>query len=400
MPHTTRYLVGAASASLVAALLPAALLAGEAHATSVGGALTQPPAALGPAGQPRGTARSLTSVSADSVDDRWAIGRFDVPGATHTWIERFDGTHWTHVPSPNTSHRDTQLNGVYAAASDDVWAVGLYDDQGPSLGQALIMHWDGQAWTQTDIEEPGSYSTLEAVSGSGPNDIYAVGQVYDGRDRALVMHFDGTSWKRMNVPLAPSEALAGARAVTVLSPTNIWSVGYADYGQQSYLPYVAHYDGSGWTFPSLPSMPEEAYLFGVSGSGPNDVWAVGRWFQTYPYSKTFAFHWNGHAWSQVSTPNGAGSSNSLDDVATLSPTNAWAVGWAGLGRSSQTLITHWDGTAWTQVSSPNANLRHNALYSVAAVSGTDISAVGGSFIHHKGRSLLEQWDGTDWTLAD
>ena len=43
----------------------------------------------------------------------------------------------------------------------------------------------------------------------------------------------------------------------------------------------------------------------------------------------------------------------LEGVAALAADDAWAVGWYGQGAPSRTLIEHWDGTAWSIVSSPN-----------------------------------------------
>jgi hypothetical protein len=52
-------------------------------------------------------------------------------------------------------------------------------------------------------------------------------------------------------------------------------------------------------------------------------------------------HWNGTQWCRVPIPE-PGTSDGLTGVATVSATDAWAVGSYG---TFKTLILHWDGTA-------------------------------------------------------
>jgi photosystem II stability/assembly factor-like uncharacterized protein len=69
------------------------------------------------------------------------------------------------------------LYDVWASSPEDVFVVG---------SQGLILHFDGQGWTQQRL--PSSGESLRAVHGSGPDDIWAVG------DQGALVHFDGASW--------------------------------------------------------------------------------------------------------------------------------------------------------------------------------------------------------------
>src|SRR5947209_4390667 len=53
-------------------------------------------------------------------------------------------------------------------------------------------------------------------------------------------------------------------------------------------------------------------------------------------------------WGLVSIPS-PGQFNYLFDVAALSASDAWAVGFADAGLSDFTLTEHWDGQVWTVV---------------------------------------------------
>jgi hypothetical protein len=82
----------------------------------------------------------------------------------------------------------------------------------------------------------------------------------------------------------------------------------------------------------------------ISGS---NAWAVGMTLPSTcnPECKTLILHWNGTAWSPVPSPNpSAGYLNDLFSVVAICPHNAWAVGTTDY---AQTLITHWNGKTWS-----------------------------------------------------
>jgi hypothetical protein len=92
-------------------------------------------------------------------------------------------------------------------------------------------------------------------------------------------------------------------------------------------------------------------LYSVSGTGPNDVWAVGNaGHGLYGRGDALTQHWDGTAWSIVRTPLPShGAAHVLASVSAVSPTDAWAVGNVGDGEIGVHIILHWDGVVWTQV---------------------------------------------------
>jgi hypothetical protein len=181
--------------------------------------------------------------------------------------------------------------------------------------------------------------------------------------------------------------------VAALSATDAWAVGLHPGA------FIAHWDGTSWT-QSFTS--NNGFFFGVGAGAPDDVWAAGgtNWF----HAKTMIDHWNGTAWTRVPTPSPAPASY-FRGVAATSATDAWAVGLTGSSPGStattrsKTLIEHWNGTAWTRVSSPSPR-RISVLDGVAATSPTDAWAVGwterNATPRHL-RALILHWDGTSWT---
>src|SRR5205823_6086798 len=131
----------------------------------------------------------------------------------------------------------------------------------------------------------------------------------------------------------------------------------------------------------------------------NDVWAVGQYSNSSSSSQTLTMHWNGTAWSVVSSPSPGIYDNELRDVTAVASNDVWAVGDNGYG-IYQTLIEHWNGSAWAVVPSPNVGTTSNYLYGVAAVSANDVWAVGyyGNFasLH---QTLIEHWNGSTWSIS-
>jgi hypothetical protein len=77
--------------------------------------------------------------------------------------------------------------------------------------------------------------------------------------------------------------------------------------------------------PSPDVNQENNYLFSVDGTSSTDAWAVG-FFDTGFELRTMTQHWDGTAWTIVSSPNASTVIDEPSDVAAISPTDTWAVG--------------------------------------------------------------------------
>ena len=202
------------------------------------------------------------------------------------------------------------------------------------------------------------------------------------------------SWKVVAGPANPAPYSAALTSVAAVSPTDVWTVGYDISG---------HWDGASWTVapPARPGNPAD--LRSVAAVSNVDLWAVGRRQDTVSphYNRTLVEHWNGTAWSVVSSPNGGTTNAELLGVAVVSANDVWAVGdYSASGPMYQrTLIEHWDGATWTVVPSPNVkNSSQNVLTGVAAVGPNDIWAVGYSLTSNY-RTLIEHWNGSSWSIV-
>jgi hypothetical protein len=105
---------------------------------------------------------------------------------------------------------------------------------------------------------------------------------------------------------------------------------------------------------SSPNAVSGSFLYGVSAASESSVWAVGTYGTLFGVYSTLIAHWNGHAWSIVTSRSPGSAGSMLNGIAVISANNAWAVGvYSNNHFTSQTLTEHWNGSAWSVVKSPN-----------------------------------------------
>ncbi len=327
----------------------------------------------------------LDAVSATSPTDLWAAGWTWAGGSAvdHALVAHGNGSGWTAAGLTNAGNGSNDLNAVYAADPNDVWAVGVYQNSG--IYYNLAWHWNGFSWTRIAVSQPSTIAQeLAGISGLNSKDIWAVGFYGPGGGVAatLAMHWDGTTWTKVTTPDPGTNQINVLENVHAIAANDVWAVGYTQVTSgSSDQTLIEHWDGSAWTvITSANQNVDDNVLFDVSAAGTSDAWAVGT-FDTGASTtlSTLVEHWNGTAWSVVTSPNNGTSDNKLLGVAAVSATNAWAVGF-GIptgGAPAQSLAEHWDGSTWSIVTSDNPDLGFIGLSGVTALPGSNVWAVGG-----------------------
>ena len=240
---------------------------------------------------------------------------------------------------------------------------------------------------------------LLGVAPVSSSDIWSVGNYnagpYTNSLRTLAEHWNGSSWTIVSSPnpakkTGDYDSLQGVAAV---STSDVWAVGYSGtLSAAADKTLIEHWNGSAWSIVSSPNPYTTQDLYGVAAVSSSDIWAVGEGFSYSSGYTTLTEHWNGTAWSEVSSPGYV----ALRGVTVVASNNVWAVG------GSQ--ILHWNGTSWSLVSSPQPpNGDGYQLDAVAAVSASNIWAVGYEEIAagcgYVYDPLIEHWDGSSWKLA-
>ena len=124
-------------------------------------------------------------------------------------------------------------------------------------------------------------------------------------------------------------------------------------------------------------------LNAVATVSPNNVWAVGNFYNTNSGTyQTLTEQWNGSSWQIVYSPLAPSSSdNYLTGLKVISQNDIWAVGYyKDMSQTvSRTLIEHWNGSSWSIVPSPNTGTGDNVLNAVTKVPGTKQAWAVGSY---------------------
>ena len=347
------------------------------------------------------TSNALQSTAAISSSDIWAAGYYNTGTANQTLTEHYNGASWAAVTSANTgAAQNNQLYSVAAASTNDVWAVGSYHNG--TKDQTLIEHWNGSAWAVVTSPNTGAAqdNVLRAVSVVSSSDVWAVG--YAGAvHQTLTEHWNGAGWSVVASPsTGGSNELYGVAAA---STTDVWAVGNED-SLGINLTLTLHYNGVSWSIVGSAHLSGNyyEYLQSVTAVSSSDVWAVGMAVKhNNTIYQTLTEHWNGASWTVVGSPvTSASQSNFLTGVAATSTGNVWAVGYVTVGVfGNQTLTEDWDGSSWSIVSSADTSAtQSNSLYGVAAISAGNLWAVG-SYTNGASQTLIERYTGTSWSIV-
>jgi hypothetical protein len=333
----------------------------------------------------------LYGVSCPSPSNCWAVGAASNGSGYDTLIQRWDGTSWTIVPSPNPSSTYNVLFGVTCWSASECWAVGWYSGtQTNNAPQTLIEHWDGTSWTV--VPSPNGDTRQDVLTGvacASASNCWAVGYHYSHMNEAgifiyetLVEHWDGSSWS-----IAASENTSATQnilyGVTCTSTSNCQAVGYttANTPVGPFQTLIEQWDGVSWKIVASANTDpaHNNYLFAGACASSSDCRAVG--YSNTPnvgIALTLVQRWNGNTWAIESSPNvSTTQNNAFFGVACPAASNCWAVGYNSASGVIQNLIEKWDGSSWTIFPSPNTNTaQSNVLESVACTSSYDCWAVG------------------------
>jgi hypothetical protein len=362
-------------AALGVVLLPGVASAGTGWVTQL---------TVDPAGNSEGSVNTLESVSCTSASSCIAVGTFGTgslvtSNPTTTLAESWDGSSWQQqaTPNPVTTASDTgELRGVKCVSGTFCMAVGQYMNSAGVM-QTLAEKWNGTAWSIVPTPNPAGAPTsqLNALACTTTANCIAVGyyQNSGGTNLPLAMRWNGTSWALQSVLATTGGRLRG---VSCTSASACTAVGFA--GPNG---LADRWNGSSWKTQSVPrpSGTGSVQLNGVKCSSTTICTAIGS-FGTSPLAE----RWNGTAWKTQYVPLLANSvPDSLAAISCVSASNCTAVGnaWcssitSGCPDIQVTLAEVWNGTSWVAQPTPNGRETFNSLLSLACTTGTACIAVG------------------------
>jgi hypothetical protein len=320
---------------------------------------------------PSNTAAVFADIDLASASAGWAVGSDGNIAAA-----RYNGSGFTVVRLPDVrdhsnANNTARLAGVDTVAGGPAFAVGTTTVLNGPGDVALALRWDGSAWSRMTVPTPSSTgSTFSAVKAFSATDVWAVGNTGDSFGRqSLAMHFNGTAWSPSATP-SPGTKDNFVTAVDGVASNNVWAVGYLrnlPYGNRIRLPWIMRWNGSAWTQVPSPSTGagESTYLFDLAVVSATDAWTVG-YGTLHGALVPFVARWNGTAWNPVSAPP----LQVVNRVSARSGNDVWVTGSDPTGAAK---FAHWNGTAWAVLAPPASNI---VLGPIAVDPGTSELATG------------------------
>jgi hypothetical protein len=303
---------------------------------------------------------SLAAVACASMNSCVAVGYYKNSSSTIVPLaERWDGIEWTTLsPVVPSGAVETRLEGLSCSSETSCTAVGYYQT-GTEAFSTLVERWNGTTWsTVTSPNASGrSRSYLYDVSCTGSSDCWAVGKgTYKASEEsatkepsALLEHWNGTAWSVSSATSPPTQL----QSVSCASSTSCVAVS----GKAGAA--VQRWNGTSWSAQTGAGL-SSTVLHDVACTSASACTAVGS-SSAAGHTAPFAERWNGTSWAAQTSADPVGTleevtSGSFESVA-CSSSACSAVGSRSTASETMPLDEGWDGSSW-------------ALQPVAAPSGT------------------------------
>jgi hypothetical protein len=194
-------------------------------------------------------------------------------------------------------------------------------------------------------------------------------------------------------------------AVAGSSTSDVWAVGKTRAASGVGMTLAEHFDGKSWSVVSTPNPDNDGnVLAGITSLTPTDAWAVGYGFDASGGGEALAFHWDGSAWSSIETPAMSGRVPILQSVYAVSSKDVWAAGYSTdeSGNTLAPLVENWNGKVWTVKPTPNLGTYGSEFSTVSGSAANDIWAIGATSTNVSQSSYLtftEHWNGKKWSIV-
>ena len=333
----------------------------------------------------------LAGVSCATATNCFGVGQYTSSvGKVVTLVERPNGATWSVVASPNQAGAtETSLAGVSCPSATACFAVGRSGSGG--AWRTLIERWNGSSWSimtspnVTRAIKGPTPNILTGVSCSSPTSCFAVGYSIYFSYRTVIERWDGKKWTLVpspNVSTAKSaeSTLAG---VSCTSATSCIAVGRTSSGTSNqpgtFRTLAERWNGSAWSIVPSPNAPSGAgELASVSCAGAKFCVAAGSAYRGSARS-TLLETWNGAAWTPVASADPVSATHSaLSGISCVSSTTCVAVGASsGASALNKTLVKNFAGGHWSIGAGANpAGARTSTLNAVSCTGTSTCSAVG------------------------
>jgi len=159
-----------------------------------------------------GLAKTISSASALSPRDMWAIGGQQEPNDT---LVHYNGTSWRPVTSPALS--GLRFGSVLAMSASSIWATAATGGGTPAL-----VHFDGQRWQSLPVTLPKPVKDLAAIAPDGHGGLWFPGPSRSAQPPRAVHRSASGSWSASK--LSAGDGLV-EDLVLIPGTTSLWAAG-------------------------------------------------------------------------------------------------------------------------------------------------------------------------------
>jgi hypothetical protein len=247
---------------------------------------------------------SLNAVACSSPSACMAVGE-SVSGVL---AERWNGTRWRILPAPTPKGAVfSGLGGISCLSPSFCMTSGAYSTSPSEDGpvKSFTERWNGTKWAIVPTPNPaGAVQTfLGAVSCTAPSACTTTGEQHSatGIVRTVAERWNGTRWRIQPTPNPPKVQSANLPGLACTGPSACLAVGNSfDASGNPTGTFAERWNGTRWRIQPMPVSPG-GQLTGLACSAATACSAVGFTF-TPSGGKILAERWNGTTWRIQPTP--------------------------------------------------------------------------------------------------
>jgi hypothetical protein len=185
----------------------------------------------------------LSGVACGSASQCWAVGYWFPGSFSGSLTEKWNGSKWSVVTTPNTS--SGQLIRVTCTSSTACLAVGI----GNNLF-AIAQRWKHALWTATTPATPSGASTseLNAAACTGTSACESVGTYNaSGANPTLGESWNGSKWTLQTMPAISGSVFADLEGIACPTSGDCWAAGLSDASSGASSPLLEQWNGTAWS---------------------------------------------------------------------------------------------------------------------------------------------------------
>ncbi len=185
----------------------------------------------------------LSGVACPSASLCWAVGDTFPGDFSGSLTEKWNGTKWAVVHTPNSSAGE--LIGAACSGTTDCVSAGIGNNT-LAIGQL----WNGTTWARAAPKKPSGATVTELNGVSCPAGGAACESTGDftnsSASGALAEGWNGTAWALQATPAITGSTFATLESLSCTTASNCWAVGVNDTSSGS-DPLIEKWNGTTWS---------------------------------------------------------------------------------------------------------------------------------------------------------